>query len=160
MKEHELEPAFAERLKTFRAETAPRKKVLFVTPEYTGLIKAGGLGDVSAALPRALSRQHDVRILIPGYRAVLQKNLPMQIVARLEGLAKIPACKIGQLQLGNGPIIYVLICPELYDREGSPYGGPEGNEWDDNHIRFARLGLAAAEFALGKGHIGWRPDLI
>jgi glycogen synthase len=27
-------------------------RVLFVTPEYAPLAKAGGLGDVSAALPR------------------------------------------------------------------------------------------------------------
>lgn len=160
LSDNKLEPTFAERLKTFREDHAPRKKVLFVTPEYTGLIKAGGLGDVSAALPRALSHQHDVRILIPGYRSILQKNFPMKIVARLEGLAKIPACKIGQIQLENGPIIYLLLCPELYDRTGSPYASPEGNEWDDNHIRFARLGLAAADLALGKGHLSWRPDIV
>lgn len=152
---------FAEQVTAFHAKDATlRKKVLFVTPEYTGLIKAGGLGDVSAALPRALSHQHDVRILIPGYRDILQKNFPIRIVARLEGLAKIPACKIGQLQLDNGPIIYVLLCPELYDRFGSPYATPDGNEWGDNHIRFARLGLAAADIALGKGHLGWRPDIV
>lgn len=160
LKGNELEHTFSERLKTFHGESTQRKKVLFVTPEYTGLIKAGGLGDVSAALPRALSRQHDVRILIPGYRDILQKNFPLRIVARLEGLAKIPPCKIAQLYLDNGPTIYVLICPELYDREGSPYGAPEGNEWTDNHIRFARLGLAAADLALGKGHLGWRPDIV
>lgn len=160
LKENELEHPFAQRLKTFHEESAQRKKVLFVTPEYTGLIKAGGLGDVSAALPRALSRHHDVRILIPGYRDILQKNFPLRIVARLDGLAKIPPCKIAQLYLDNGPTIYVLICPELYDREGSPYGGQDGNEWADNHIRFARLGLAAADFALGKGHLGWRPDIV
>ncbi len=160
LRDNELEPTFAERLKTFREEHATRKKVLFVTPEYTGLIKAGGLGDVSAALPRALSHQHDVRILIPGYREILQKNFPMKIVARLEGLAKIPACKIAQIQMDNGPVIYVLLCPELYDRAGSPYASPEGNEWEDNHIRFARLGLAAADIALGKGHLSWRPDIV
>ena len=30
-----------------------RKKVLFVTSEFADLVKTGGLGDVSAALPRA-----------------------------------------------------------------------------------------------------------
>lgn len=160
LKDNELEHTFAERLKAFRGREAKRKKVLFVTPEYTGLIKAGGLGDVAAALPRALAPHHDVRILIPGYREILQKNLPMKIVARIEGLAKIPMCRIGQLHLDNGLIVYVLICPELYDRDGSPYSTLEGNDWADNHIRFARLGLAAADIALGKGHLGWRPDIV
>ena len=34
----------------------------------------GGLGAVSAALPRALRRQHDVRVLLPGYRPVLARR--------------------------------------------------------------------------------------
>lgn len=157
---HAVELGFAERASSFHAQDERRKKVLFVTPEYTGLIKAGGLGDVSAALPRALSQHSDVRILIPGYREILQKGLPIKPIARLDGLAKVPACRIGQLQLNDGPTIYVLLCPELYDREGSPYLSPEGRDWEDNHIRFARLGLAAADIALGKGHLGWRPDII
>lgn len=159
-KDAAVEPDFAERLKTFQGQHAPRKKVLFVTPEYTGLIKAGGLGDVAAALPRALSHQHDVRILIPGYREILHKNFPLEIIARLEGQAKIPACRIAQLQLDNGPIIYLVLCPELYDRAGSPYATVDGQDWGDNHLRFARLGLAAADLALGKGHLGWRPDIV
>lgn len=136
------------------------KRILFVTSEYTGLIKTGGLGDVSAALPQALSHHHDVRILIPAYRNILEKNYPIEIIARLEGLEKIPSCKIGQLTLENGQPIYLLICPELYDREGSPYTSPDGKDWEDNSIRFARLGLAAADIAMGKGHLGWRPDIV
>ncbi|HTF94886.1 MAG TPA: glycogen synthase GlgA [Cellvibrio sp.] len=151
---------FQSQLTAFHEQNEHQKKILFVTPEYTGLIKAGGLGDVSAALPKALKKRHDVRILIPGYREILQKNYPMTIIARLEGVARIPTCKIGRMEMGNGTIIYVVICPELYDREGSPYGNAQGQDWHDNHIRFARLGLAAADMAMGKGHIGWRPDII
>lgn len=137
-----------------------RKKILFVTPEYTGLIKAGGLGDVSAALPKALSARHDVRVLIPGYRQIMNSQYPISIVARLEGYADLPACKIGQLTMEDGCTIYVVICPELYEREGSPYGDANGQDWQDNHIRFARFALAAADLALGKGHLGWRPELV
>ncbi|MFZ1318444.1 MAG: glycogen/starch synthase, partial [Candidatus Nitrotoga sp.] len=43
-------------------------RVLFVTSEVAPLIKTGGLADVSAALPAALSGMGvDVRILLPGY---------------------------------------------------------------------------------------------
>jgi starch synthase len=103
-----------------------RKKILFVTPEYAGLIKAGGLGDVSAALPKALSARHDVRVLIPGYRQIMTSQYPINIVARLEGYAGLPACKIGQLTMDDGYTIYVVVCPELYEREGSPYGDAHG----------------------------------
>lgn len=136
-----------------------RKKILFVTPEFTGLIKTGGLGDVCAALPKALAARHDVRVLIPGYRQIIN-NHSITIVARLEGYAGLPPCKIGELTMDNGSTIYVVVCPELYEREGSPYGDANGQDWHDNHIRFARFALAAADLAMGKAHLGWRPELV
>lgn len=154
------ELGFADRVKALHPHGRQGKRVLFVTPEYTGLVKTGGLGDVSAALPRALSQHHDVRILIPGYRSILEQGLPIKPIARLEGLANIPPCRIAQLQLPDGPLVYLVLCPELFEREGSPYLNPEGRDWQDNHIRFARLGLAAADIAWGKGHLGWRPDIV
>ncbi|HSC68267.1 MAG TPA: glycogen synthase GlgA [Cellvibrio sp.] len=137
-----------------------RKKILFVTPEFTGLIKAGGLGDVSAALPKALAARHDVRVLIPGYKAIMNSRYPITVIGRLDAYAGLPACKIGQLTMDDGSIVYLVICPELYEREGSPYGDSSGRDWQDNHIRFARFSLAAAELALGKAHLGWRPELV
>src|SRR3546814_11346219 len=38
-----------------------RKKVLFVTSEIADLVKNGGLGDVSSALPRAMAGRHEER---------------------------------------------------------------------------------------------------
>ena len=44
-------------------------RVLFVSAEVYPLAKAGGLADVSAALPVALRAIGiDVRVLVPGYR--------------------------------------------------------------------------------------------
>ena len=37
-----------------QCQQSPKKKILFVTSEFADLVKVGGLGDVSAALPRAL----------------------------------------------------------------------------------------------------------
>ena len=56
--------------------------------------------------------------------------------------------------------VYVLLCPELYDRDGSPYVDRYGVDWVDNDIRFARLGLAAAEIACGNGDRLWCADLL
>ncbi|MGE8497477.1 MAG: glycogen synthase GlgA [Pseudomonas sp.] len=140
---------------------APRKKrILFVTSEFADLIKVGGLGDVSAALPRALLAHHDIRILIPGYRQIVESGRPIRIVGQVDGLAALPACKIGRLDLADGLIVYVLLNPDLYDRDGTPYGDTHGRDWEDSHIRFARLGLAAADIAMGRAGIRWNPELV
>jgi starch synthase len=137
-----------------------KRRILFVTPELTDLVKTGGLGDVSAALPRALLDHHDVRVLMPGYRQVLDGDQPIRVVGSLPGHAALPPCKIGRLDLEDGLIVYVLLCPELYERDGSPYTDENGQDWPDNHIRFARLGLAAAELAAGTACISWCPELV
>ncbi|MGA6108691.1 MULTISPECIES: glycogen synthase GlgA [Pseudomonas] len=137
-----------------------KKRILFVTSEFADLVKVGGLGDVSAALPRALASQHDVRVLIPGYRQVLESGHPIRVIGRVPGHAALPACRIGRMDLPDGLIVYVIICPELYEREGTPYGDANGRDWPDNHIRFARLGLAAAELAAGTACLSWCPELI
>lgn len=140
--------------------TQRRSKTLFVTSEFSGLIKTGGLGDVAAALPEALRAQHDVRVLIPGYRQVINSGYPMEIVGKVNAFAGLPAAHIGRLKLRTGLFVYVVLCPELYDREGNPYSDSKGNDWEDNPIRFARLSLAAAEMAEGSCDPLWKPDLV
>ena len=52
-------------------DMAQRLRVLLVASEASPFAKTGGLGDVAAALPRALrALGHDVRILMPRYRGV------------------------------------------------------------------------------------------
>ena len=141
--------------------TAASSRILYVTPETADFVKAGGLGDVSAALPRALrAAQHDVRILIPGYRQLLRRCNGMEIVGRLDGIASIPPCEIAQVRMPDGLIAYIVLAPSLYDRDGMPYGNALGSDWSDNDIRFARLALAAADIAGGRAGLSWRPNLL
>ena len=86
-----------------------KKKVLFVTSEIADLVKTGGLGDVSAALPRAMAHLHDVRVLIPGYPQVMNSENPIHIIGELGGHAALPPCKIGRMDMPDGLVIYVLI---------------------------------------------------
>ncbi|HSC84232.1 MAG TPA: glycogen synthase GlgA [Pseudomonas sp.] len=137
-----------------------KKSILFVTSELADLVKVGGLGDVSAALPRALIARHDIRVLIPGYRKVLESDHTIRIIGELGGYAALPPCRIGRIDLADGLIVYVVLCPELYEREGTPYGDEQGRDWPDNHIRFARLGMAAADIAAGTACIRWCPELV
>jgi starch synthase len=136
------------------------QSILYVTSEMADFVKAGGLGDVSAALPRALSNLYEVRVLIPGYRQVLAAIGEVPVIGRLPGAFGLPACDLGRLSTKDGLTIYVLLCPELYDREGTPYGNNQGLDWVDNDLRFGRLGLAAADLACGKGDPSWKPDLL
>jgi starch synthase len=72
-------------------------KVLFTTSEFADYIKAGGLGEVSAGLPRALLlRGIDARVLLPAYPEVIRQASDIRIVAHLPGRAGIEACCIGE----------------------------------------------------------------
>ncbi len=135
-----------------------QRKILFVTSEMSDYVQAGGLGEVSAALPRALRGSCDVRVLIPGYPQVLAKHAGVEKVADLPAAGEIPACAIGRVARPDGLVVYIVICPELYDRPGTPYVDGLGEPWPDNDVRFARLSLAAADIACGFGESGWEPD--
>jgi len=136
-------------------------KILFVTSEFADFAKAGGLADVSAALPRALKRRGtDVRVLMPAYQNVLDRISQLKVVASLPGHASIEPCLIGETQTPDGIPVYLILAPSLYQRSGTPYTTAEGYDWGDNDLRFARLGLAAAEMARGIPGIDWMPDLV
>lgn len=123
-------------------------------------VKVGGLGDVSAALPRALQGRFDVRVLVPGYSSVIACGRPIETIGRLPSCADLPACDLGWTETDDGLGIYVLLCPELFERDGSPYGDESGTDFVDNDVRFARLGLAAADLAAGRADPCWSADLL
>jgi starch synthase len=135
-------------------------KVLFVTTEMEDFVRVGGLAAVSAALPRALRPWSDIRILLPGYRDVVEQFPHIQIVGRCATLGQMPACALGRASTKDGMPVYVLLCPQLYDRPGNPYGDESGRDWPDNDIRFGRLASAAAQLAAGTLDKNWAADLV
>lgn len=136
-------------------------KVLFATSEFADFAKAGGLGDVSTALPRALKRRGvDVRILMPAYPATIANAAGISIVASLPARSGIGSCLIGETKTSDGLIVYLVLEPSLYQRPGSPYCAPDGRDWPDNDLRFARFSLAAAELARGCTGLSWKPDVL
>ena len=146
---------------TSTCHLSPRPtRILFVTTEFGDFVKVGGLGDVSSALPRALARWCDVRVLVPGYRQLLARCGNLEIVGHCRAFAALPACDIGKLRTPDGLTVYVLLCPELYDRDGTPYGDAQNGDWPDNDVRFARLSLAATELAGGQVDGEWAADVL
>ncbi|ABE64842.1 hypothetical protein Nham_4225 (plasmid) [Nitrobacter hamburgensis X14] len=70
-------------------------RILFATPEVSDFVQVGGPAAVSEALPRALRRFADVRLIIPGYPAVLRGLQDLEIVGRCAPYASLPAFEIG-----------------------------------------------------------------
>jgi len=161
-------------------------KILFVTSEVLPLIKTGGLGDVSSSLPAALTELgHDVRLIMPAYKQVLDKLErridPNRIqrerrhekravhVANRPYKAKVVKrfvwhdMHINLLQTtlpGTDIILYLIDYPHLYYRPGTPYQDEMGNDWNDNAWRFHLLCQISAELAVATIDINWTPDIL
>lgn len=137
-------------------------RVLHVVPELFPVLKTGGLADVAAALPPAQAlRGIDARILLPGYRSVHAAAEQYETVMTDPGLfwggpAQIVLCRLRGVEVP----VYILDSTGLFDRPGGPYIAPSGEDWPDNHLRFAALGWAAAWLARDHGPHHWRPDIV
>ncbi len=137
-------------------------KVLFAAAEVFPLVKTGGLADVIAALPPALRQKGvDVRLVIPGYPAILEGVQEQRVIGEIGAL--FGAARI-TLRLGvmpeTGVPCYVIDAPFLYRRAGNPYHSPNGQEWPDNLQRFALLGWVAAHLASGELDADWSANVL
>lgn len=131
-------------------------RILFVVSEMFPLAKTGGLADVASALPKALAhRGHDVRVLMPKYRATYRVD------HRSERVVDLPSIPFGGFSLGcgidesdvlkdDGVTVYLIEHFGLYDRDRL-YG------YEDEWVRFGLLGKVALELPKA---INWQPDII
>ncbi len=143
------------------AEHRSQLRVLFATSECAPLVKTGGLADVSAALPAALAALGvDARLLLPGYRQVLAQLPDGREVARIAATAELPGARLLQRRMASGVPLFVLDCPELYDREGGPYQTDAGSDWSDNALRFGLLSRVAALLGSAASPLGWQPHVL
>lgn len=137
-------------------------RILHVASEVFPLIKTGGLADVIAALPPALVKRNlDARLLLPGFPRVIEGVKGLETVVNIGpvfGAATVRLLK-GKMP-GTGVTAYVIDAPFLYRREGNPYVDANGNDWQDNHRRFALLGWVAAHIASGELDSHWTPSIL
>ena len=138
----------------------PKKplKICLVSSELTPLAKTGGLADVSTALSAFLDNKgHDIRVLLPFYSTIDTKSLVIEQDPLMQNLS----IRIGNHYLNysidttilpNTTLkIYLLRCPELYDRPGIYTAG------SDEHLRFIFLSRVAIEMCQ---HMGFAPDIF
>lgn len=133
-----------------------RWRILFVASEMFPLAKTGGLADVIGALPKALAKRgHDVRVLMPKYRATYS------IDHRTERVLDLPEIRFGNFTLGcgidesdvfkdEGVTVYLIEHFGLYDRDRL-YG------YEDDWVRFGLLSKIACELPKA---LNWKPDII
>lgn len=151
-------------------------KVLYVCSEVYPLLKTGGLADVSAGLPPALTEQGaDVRLLLPAFPAIVAGVTPegptLLVPAGGSGglppglgpqahtvTGPTPWLQRGQIT-ANGQPVWLLHAPGLFDRPGNPYIDADGQPWPDAAEQFAWLGWAAALLGTGLDS-RWRPDVV
>lgn len=133
-------------------------KICLASSEFVPLAKTGGLADVAAALSVFLDEQgHDIRVLIPFYSSMDVAGMTITPVAFLQNLQMRlgphqVSYSIDALQLpGKSLTVYLLRCPELYNRPGIYTSGA------DEHLRFILLSRAAIEMCQ---HMAFAPDIF
>src|ERR1700730_10229807 len=156
-------PATAEDSKPAKASSPADEtrhlRVLFVASECAPYAKTGGLGDVIAALPKALRRLgHDVRIVLPLYSSIDRGKY---------GIApEVPAC----VHMGQGEENWIGVHAAVLDEEVPVwfvdyerfFGRPgiydhAGGDYPDNAFRYALLSKAAMQICKDRNFI---PDIM
>jgi starch synthase len=133
-------------------------KICLVSSELTPLAKTGGLADVASALSVYLDQKgHDIRVLMPFHSSIDTSEMEVTSVEYLQNLP----IQMGSHQLhysidtaklpGTELSIYLLRCPQLYDRPGVYTSD------SDEHLRFILLSRAAIEMCQ---HMGFAPDIF
>ncbi|MDR2195286.1 MAG: glycogen synthase GlgA, partial [Gallionellaceae bacterium] len=135
-------------------------RILFATSEIAPLVKTGGLADVSAALPAALRRiGADVRVLLPAYPQALRLLKNLREVTTFS-LPNFPPTRLLETVLPDGVPLWLVDCPDLYQRDGGPYQDAEGRDWSDNAQRFGLLSKVAAVLGCAESPLDWQPDVV
>ena len=131
-------------------------KILFASSEVAPFAKVGGLGDVSAALPRKLAEMgHDVRLVMPYYgrvqkgRYAISEALPDVRFKMGPHDVRVGFLR-GTLPDSDVPVYFVR-CGSLFDRESVYGAGPE------EALRFGVLNWAALALCQ---HLRFAPDVV
>ncbi|HLZ01083.1 MAG TPA: glycogen synthase GlgA [Bradyrhizobium sp.] len=135
-------------------------RVLFASAEAYPIVKTGGLGDVSGALPRALRELGvDVRLILPAYRRALSALADKSVMAQIPSRNGAIHLISGRMP-DSGVPVWLVGAPALYDRPGGPYRDETGREWPDNAQRFAAFCHVAASLARGELVSDWQADVV
>lgn len=135
------------------------KKILFVTSEAHPLIKTGGLADVSGSLPKALAELgEDIRIVLPNYQSI-KTSEPIYY----KSTVKVNNYEVNLLETrlpGTDVIVWLVDYPKFFKLPGNPYHNETGKAWDNSAERFGLFCYTAAEIAMNRAYLDWKPDIV
>ncbi len=139
-------------------------KILYLASEISPFAQAGGLADVTAALPKALKNfNQEIRLMIPKYKFINERKYTLREVIRLRD---IPVTLNGQTEIANVKSaflpdskvqIYFIEIGDFFNRPGIYIDPKTKQPYPDNAIRFAFFSKAAIE-TLKK--LSWQPEII
>ena len=135
-------------------------KIAFITAEIAPFSKTGGLGDVSAAFPKAMQGLgHKIIIITPFYKSIDTKKYRIQVVkeniiAKIGDKIEIFDLYVSFIPHSKVPV-YFIKNPYLY-REGI-YVDEDGEDYSDSAYRF--LTFTKSVFAMLKW-LKFSPDII
>jgi len=140
-------------------------RIALVSSEVAPFAKTGGLADVAAGLSRYLQGAgHDVRLFMPLYRRIREGGWPLapsETVADVAipfgtqtytfSVSTTPLPAPDGSVSEDGPYVYLIDCPALYDREDLY------TQDEDEALRFALLSVATIETCQ---RMQWAPDVF
>lgn len=130
-------------------------KVMMVASEAAPFAKTGGLADVLGSLPGALVRNGmSASVVMPKYRGVHPAGVELVLEDMPVWINNFRhRTDIWRLEK-DGVRFYFVEAPWFYSRDG--FYSSYGNDYADNHLRFAVLSLAALGIARQIEH----PDIL
>ncbi|MBZ5618446.1 MAG: glycogen synthase GlgA [Acidobacteriia bacterium] len=131
-------------------------QIVMVCPELVPFAKTGGLADMVSSLALALRRLgHQVRVIMPAYRDVVEKGMASDTGIRFN-VSIAGRSEVGMLltaTLGADTPVYFIRSDRYFDRPFL-YGAPEG-DYPDNAERFVFFTRGVLEVLrqLGPPHV-------
>ncbi len=139
-------------------------KILYLASEVSPFAMAGGLADVTGALPKALKGfNHEVRMMIPKYKFINERKYVLREVIRLRD---IPVTVNGKTEMANVKSaflpdskvqIYLVDVGDFFSRPGIYIDPKTKKPYPDNAERFAFFSKAAIETLK---ILSWQPNII
>lgn len=119
--------------------------VVHVTPEVLPFSSTGGLGVVLGALPSALARVGvSAAVITPKYADIKAEMVNTGVSLNVTVGRRTSAVGVFRAERPAGVPVYLLDCPEAYDRPGV-YGPTSATDHADNAWRYALLAQGAIE---------------